>query len=286
MDNQLTTLELDQTAKSALMMLQASRPFSTQLMLLLAQTDNMKFQVEVRAKLMPDNKPDYLTAVDNGAPIFYLKQCLGLGMIAKIIAAMLARFVGQFNVSKNMTPAQIGDYAITLVEESQELGHQLPAMRLEDFALFFEQAKTGKWGKPFDYIDSALIESWLDQYWKERVTKYRVEKKAQEEWTLAQLHANAPGKIVEVDAAKLFQEELEKMKEPLVTSKSDKEKEDEYKQAKTMQRQRELSQRIKAFAALIASGEELKNPFDIQFYENNKAAIEAELKSVKNELGG
>lgn len=117
---------------------------------------------------MEGGRPLYSKIVNNGTPLYVLKEEYGLEKAATFIAMMLSRFCGAFNVSKNMNPVQISDYAITLIEESPRLIDGGISLRLEDLAVFFEIAKTGKYGRPFDYVDAALIDSWLDCYWKER----------------------------------------------------------------------------------------------------------------------
>lgn len=132
------------------------------------------YKLAVRENLLKDNVPQYVVAISTGTPLGLLKSSLGLKDATKILSVMIAKFVGAFNVSKNMTPDQIQDLAITWIEEESGTGSfDCPAYRLEDFALFFEMAKTGKYGRPFDYVDAALINQWLDLYHSDRVDKFR-----------------------------------------------------------------------------------------------------------------
>lgn len=134
----------------------------------------IEYKLAVRDNLFKDAVPQYAIAVTTGTPLYLLKKTIDIPDTMKILYVMIAKFVASFNVSKNMDPEQISDLAIQWIEEESSTGSfDSPSYRLEDFALFFEIAKTGKYGRPFDYVDGALINEWLDKYHVERTEKFR-----------------------------------------------------------------------------------------------------------------
>lgn len=129
-------------------------------------------RLAIRESLMPTGTPNYPKMIDGGYSLYRMKKEIGLLNTTMIVATMLAKLCGAFNVSKNMTTEQIQDFALTLVEDNIHGSYENPSFRIEDLAVFFEQAKTGKFGRPFDYVDAALINEWLDAYRSERDDKY------------------------------------------------------------------------------------------------------------------
>ena len=132
------------------------------------EQNNLVYRTNIIESLLPNGVPNFDFILNSGMPLAVLKKEVGLSDTIKIVALMLANFCGSFNVSKNMTANQITDYAITLVEENQYGTEDNPSLRIEDFALFFECAKRGIYGKPFDYIDATLIQEWLFSFKVER----------------------------------------------------------------------------------------------------------------------
>ena len=136
------------------------------------QEDNIfEYKKEVR-KLIPDNNINFPLIINDGLPLALLLKSEGENAY-KIVAKMIAKFCGNFNVVRNMTPEQIVDYAYILIDENMNgsLPYN-PGYRLEDLAVFFERAKTGRYGKPFDHIDCSVIDGMLDKYHEERVEDY------------------------------------------------------------------------------------------------------------------
>lgn len=152
---------------------QVFKPLTNSLIMHLAKDNIIDFKIATREELMPKNIIDFRAVVQAGTPMPVIRETLGLKPLAKVLGRMIANFCGAFNVSKNMTPPQIADYAITLIEEDSIFGTwESPCYRLEDYAVFFERAKSGRYGKPFDYIDGALINSFMTEYHKERANEH------------------------------------------------------------------------------------------------------------------
>lgn len=138
----------------------------------LIEGNMINYKIYLRESLIPNGSINIPKVVEDGMPLVVMKNKFGLDNTAKIVAVLLTKFIKSFNVSKNMTEEQITDYAFTLVEENISGSYENPSLRIDDLMVFFETAKLGRYGRPFDYIDSALIESWLDNYWEERSRKY------------------------------------------------------------------------------------------------------------------
>lgn len=134
--------------------------------------NNLALRINVRESLMKDGYPDYPTMIDKGFTLYRLKYELGLLDATMVVAAMIAGLCGSFNVSKNMTTDQIQDFAVTFLEENIHGSSDQPSLRVEDLAVFCELARTGKFGRPYNYIDGALINQWLYAYKVERDKNY------------------------------------------------------------------------------------------------------------------
>ena len=140
----------------------------------LEENKYIDYKIAVREILFSGKIPQYEIAINNGTPLLVLKKTIGLKDTVKVLSLMIAKFVSAFNVSKNMNSEQIADLSIQWIEEESESGSfDCPSYRLEDFALFFELAKTGRYGRPFDYVDASLLNEWLDKYHVERINEYR-----------------------------------------------------------------------------------------------------------------
>ena len=116
---------------------------------------------------MPKGTPNFELIIA-GDTLIKVHQDIGFSGIIKSVSLMLSNLCSAFNVSKNMNKDQILDYAITLVEQNQHGTEDDPSFRIEDFAVFFEYARRGNYGKPFDYVDATLIQEWLLKYKEER----------------------------------------------------------------------------------------------------------------------
>lgn len=153
----------------SLVQLRAHKPFSALLIQYLTENKMKDFALDVREKFVPNNKPNYSLIISEGTAMPALRKLFEFRNTVKIISVMLGNLCGSFNVSKNMSPDQIADYAMEIVETHMHGSVEEPSMRLEDFAVFFQLAKNGRYGKPFDYVDAALIEKWLTEYYSQRM---------------------------------------------------------------------------------------------------------------------
>lgn len=109
---------------------------------------------------------DLRKVLKQGTYILVLKKHMDPMDIAKVIAALLTDYCNSYNVVRNMSAQQIVDWAI---EEVENLEHYT----LEDYVVFFQQAKSGKFGQPFDRIDRGTVDSMFEQYHNERTAALR-----------------------------------------------------------------------------------------------------------------
>lgn len=134
--------------------------------------NTLTLRVLIREKLIINGVPNYPMMIDGGFSLYRLKHELGLLDATMVIAAMIASLCGAFNVSKNMSAEQIQDYSLTFLESNIHGSYDQPSLRVEDLAVFCELAKTGTFGRPYNYIDGALINEWFNAYLKERDNAY------------------------------------------------------------------------------------------------------------------
>jgi len=121
---------------------------------------------------MPNNVVDFTKIVNEGLPLAVFLKNEGINAY-KIVTKMLDKFCNSFNVVRNMTIEQKADYSFVLIDSNMHGAlPTCPSYRLEDLAVFFEKAKTGVYGVPFDHLDCSVIEGMLDKYHQERVKEY------------------------------------------------------------------------------------------------------------------
>ena len=130
--------------------------------------DSLSYRITVIDKLMPGNAVNYISFIETGTKVYNLRKEIGFTNVITIVFLMIRELCKCYNVSKNMTTNQAKDFAITLVEKYSQGTGENPGLTIEDFAAFFEKARRGEYGKPFDYIDATLIESWLTVYRSDR----------------------------------------------------------------------------------------------------------------------
>lgn len=92
-----------------------------------------------------------------------LVKAVGLPQIAKLLMAEITRFVNSYTVIRPMNADQIAQCAFAMISTSEE-----DKLSLQDFVLFFEGAKQGKYGRILDHIDQHVIFEMLEQYREER----------------------------------------------------------------------------------------------------------------------
>lgn len=115
--------------------------------------------------------PNFAKIYNSGLPIKSVVEQDGLVNTYKIVNLMLNRFLQYFNLAIKMSEDQVAEYACQIVDSSIIDGYTL-----EDFAVFFEKAKTGIYGVPKVAIDGAFINTMLDKYNLERqksINEYR-----------------------------------------------------------------------------------------------------------------
>jgi len=128
------------------------------------------------------NPIKYGDAILSGAPtIGALTHYLGSKGAAHCVKQMLAWVNALLNVGKGMRDEQLGPTAQLLVEENRLLN-------VADFRLALKKGVKGDYGTTYDRLDVQVIQTWLNQYWNDRLeaaeqhrlATYKAEKKAQE----------------------------------------------------------------------------------------------------------
>ncbi len=91
----------------------------------------------------------------------------GKEKIHGLLIVMLTDFCNFYNVIRPMSATQIVDCAFELINTSIE-----DYLGIEDFTIFFQGAKNGKYGKIYDRLDQQIIFDMLEMYRQERHEKY------------------------------------------------------------------------------------------------------------------
>lgn len=91
----------------------------------------------------------------------------GKEKIHGLLILMLTDFCNFYNVIRPMSATQIVDCAFELINTSIE-----DYLGIEDFTIFFQGAKNGKYGKIYDRLDQQLIFEMLEVYRQDRHEKY------------------------------------------------------------------------------------------------------------------
>lgn len=214
------------------------------------ENNNLGLRLAIRETLVLNGIVQYHTIIENGYTLFRLKKEIGLLNTTMIVATMITKLCGAFNVSKNMTIEQIQDFALTLVEDNLHGSYDYPSLRIEDLAVFFELAKTGKFGRPFDYVDGGLIIEWLNKYFVERDERWH-------NWIAYEKH-NQPDTKISSEESTMTNEERKKIIDEMV-GKIQKSKEEMDAQAdndKEGQERRRLERIERQRRAIFKSDEE------------------------------
>lgn len=106
-----------------------------------------------------------------------LVEKYGKMSIHGLIVVMLTKFVNSFNLIRPMTGEQIVECAFEMIDSASE-----DTLSIEDFALFFQGAKSAKYGKVLDRMDQQTVFELFENYRQERHSKYlqlKYEKEAQ-----------------------------------------------------------------------------------------------------------
>lgn len=74
-----------------------------------------------------------------------------------LLVVMINDLADTFNIGKNMGAVQV-------MEGAQIIFNTHGLLKIADFALFFNKAKTGQYGKVYDRLDIAVICEWLNRF--------------------------------------------------------------------------------------------------------------------------
>ena len=133
------------------------------------KNDRVNYALELRSNYLIENSVNYEAVIYNGLPMDFICKTIDKRKIIKFIILAITRCVKSFNVSKNMNDDQIADMAVDWVESYSIRGSfDEPTIRIEELLTFLELAKTGRYGQPFDRIDSSVLQEWFEKYYLER----------------------------------------------------------------------------------------------------------------------
>ena len=96
-----------------------------------------------------------------------LVEQYGKEQIHGLLIILLTDFANSFNLIRPMTADQIITCAFEMIETSYE-----DYLSMEDFTLFFQGAKSGKYGKVLDRMDQQTIFEMFEVYRQQRHEKY------------------------------------------------------------------------------------------------------------------
>lgn len=96
-----------------------------------------------------------------------LVEQYGKEQIHGLLIILLTDFANSFNLIRPMTPDQIVTCAFEMIETSYE-----DYLSIEDFTLFFQGAKSGKYGKVLDRMDQQTIFEMFEVYRQRRHENY------------------------------------------------------------------------------------------------------------------
>lgn len=97
-----------------------------------------------------------------------LVEQYGAKRIHQLLVVLLTEFCNTFNVIRPMSANQIVSCASEILNTSNE-----DYLSMEDLTIFFQGAKTGKYGKVYDRLDQQMIFEMLEIYRQERHEQYQ-----------------------------------------------------------------------------------------------------------------
>jgi hypothetical protein len=106
---------------------------------------------------------DKVLAISLHARIPNLTHVYGFENIHKLLGAMLTAFNESLNLIRPMTAEQIFECSRDLIMTTEE-----DQLSIEDYVLFFNGAKQGKYGKILDRLDQQTVFAMLEEYRQER----------------------------------------------------------------------------------------------------------------------
>jgi hypothetical protein len=96
-----------------------------------------------------------------------LVEQYGKEKVHALLTVLLTDFCNSFNLIRPMTPDQIVMCAFDLIDTSYE-----DYLSIEDFVLFFQGAKSAKYGKILDRMDQQTIFELFENYRQQRHEEY------------------------------------------------------------------------------------------------------------------
>lgn len=96
-----------------------------------------------------------------------LVEQYGKEKIHGLLIVLLTDFANSFNLIRPMTPDQIVSCAFDMIDTSYE-----DYLSIEDFVLFFQGAKSAKYGKILDRMDQQTIFELFENYRQQRHENY------------------------------------------------------------------------------------------------------------------
>lgn len=97
-----------------------------------------------------------------------LVEQYGSQKIHALLVVMLTNFCNFYNVVRPMTAEQITSCAFEIMNSSSE-----DYLSIEDLTIFFDGAKSSKYGRVLDHLDQHVIFEMLETYRQERHTQYQ-----------------------------------------------------------------------------------------------------------------
>jgi len=190
------------------------------------ENDPISYKVAVIENLFVDNAPLYLTATTSENKLAVIKQVNGMGTLVRLVSLMLTNFVKSFNVATQMTFEQITDTAMSLISTYSVGSADNPSFSLEDFSLFFELAKRGRYGKVYKGLDMSIIFEWISLYENDRynalIEEHERLKNAQETPISSEDDRRMAENFDKV--IKLFKEKIKEVKEKEIDNEEEEER--------------------------------------------------------------
>ena len=119
-----------------------------------------------------------------------------------VLNGMLISFTSQYNIERTLSAEQ----AISI---TRQLIREYPIYKLSDFAKFFSEASTGKWGKAFGRLDMETIFEMIRSYDLERI-------EAMEQWHRERKESATFEKPILDDAVEIPEEALKQLRKLLM----------------------------------------------------------------------
>lgn len=113
-------------------------------------------------KLTISGRVDVDKVLDIGTGIAVINAREGTGVTAVLLSVIIADMANSFNVSRPMTPTQIGDLAADMAQE-------LWMFRFEEVIAFFHCMKRGAYGRVYERLDAQIVWDCWSNYLEHRM---------------------------------------------------------------------------------------------------------------------